>query len=176
MSVRTAALRRRKMADRSLGEDIGSSHHSSRSLAPASHEVNRTGRTTVSLLEPWWWCVLGTAPLPLAHARNDNRAPQAPGCFRDQIPSTPVAVRPPRSPRLAERFWLAAAPDARQVEAVSRARQPPHDAPSDRGVDRLLPLDQWFCSRVRLLCRHTPRATRRRSSPKATWRRTARCE
>jgi hypothetical protein len=49
-SVRTAALRRRKMADRSLGRDIGSSHHSSRSLEPASHEVNRTGRTTVSLL------------------------------------------------------------------------------------------------------------------------------
>ena len=50
MSVRTAALRRRKTADRSLGMDIGSSHHLSKYLAQASHEVNRTGRTTVSLL------------------------------------------------------------------------------------------------------------------------------
>jgi hypothetical protein len=50
VSVRTAALRRRKTADRSLGRDIGSSHHLSKSLAPATDEVNRTGRTTVSLL------------------------------------------------------------------------------------------------------------------------------
>ena len=125
MSVRTAALRRRKMADRSLGRDIGSSHHSSRSLAPASHEVNRTGRTTVSLLLSLFrWCVLGTAPLLLAHTRNHNRAPQAPGCFvvrsrQLRLQSTSKITTP------AERFWLAAAPDARQVEAVSRARQPP---------------------------------------------------
>jgi hypothetical protein len=50
VSVHTAAPRRRKTADRSRGRDIGSSHHFSKSLAAASHEVKRTGRTTVSLL------------------------------------------------------------------------------------------------------------------------------
>ena len=50
VSVRTAALRRRKTADRSLGRDIGSSHHLSKSLAPASRGVTRTGQATVSLL------------------------------------------------------------------------------------------------------------------------------
>jgi hypothetical protein len=49
-AVRTAALRRRKTAGRSPGRDIGSSHQLSKSLAPASPEVKRAGRTTVSLL------------------------------------------------------------------------------------------------------------------------------
>ena len=81
MSVRTVALRRRRTADRSREAGIpGSSRHEpARRAAPASHGLNHAGRTTGSLLVDRLGVVrTGSAPLLLAHTRNDNRVRQPP--------------------------------------------------------------------------------------------------
>ena len=63
-------------------------------------------------------------------------------------------------------FWLAAAPgcttSGRLYLVLANVPMTLHRI---RGVDRRLPLDLWFARRS-VLCRHTPRATRRPSSPK----------
>jgi hypothetical protein len=50
VSVRTVARLRRMTADQSLERGIGSSHQQSALWAAANHELNHTGRTTVSPL------------------------------------------------------------------------------------------------------------------------------
>jgi hypothetical protein len=49
VSVRTVAPPRRMTADQSPERGIGSNHQQAALWAPTSHELNRTGRTMVSL-------------------------------------------------------------------------------------------------------------------------------